>query len=347
MAGPGSIVEINDGNVGENLEAIDADVFVRGGVVDDFVGLFPGSTMEISAGEVGRMKVMSGASLTVSGGSVEYVDAETEPGAEIYVQGGTLGFARVSGLLHITGGSVAATGYPGSHIILENGRIHDRLDVEDSVVDVLGGQMDRGVFIGNDVQFNVSGGTILGSAEIRDAEVNISGGQLGANWHVFNSGRVEVTDGVIGDDWLFDRYSDLIVHGGEIGAGLHFRAEAKAVISGGDFLGATFGRHSIAHFVGTSFLLDDQPIPGLEMNGDFVRFKGMSGSVLRATLLDGRSWEIVFDEDTLEGVPFTIDPDGNVWLTLLIPEPAAMLLALLALPALSLCRQRRWCRGNI
>jgi hypothetical protein len=152
---------------------------------------------------------------------------------------------------------------------------------------------------------------------------------------------VDVDDGVIGEDWLVEHYGSLTIRGGDIGAGLYYRSEAKGLITGGNFHGVTFSAHSVAHFVGTNFLLDGEPIPGFTENGDSMRlFPLTEGSVLEATLLDGRTWDMMIGDTPVEGMPFTLDPTTILWLTV-VPEPTTLVLALSALPVVLHRRRRR------
>ncbi|WP_145291150.1 beta strand repeat-containing protein [Pirellulimonas nuda] len=99
------------GAVGDNLEAIDAQVTITGGAVGEGFDAFRGATVNISGGSVGSsFDVFDGAVANISGGAVGD-DLHAHSGGQINISGGSIGenlYVFRDGVVEMSGGTLGA-----------------------------------------------------------------------------------------------------------------------------------------------------------------------------------------------------------------------------------------------
>ncbi len=88
-AGAGSTVNLHDGNIGQNFEAVGAVVNVTGGNVNIDFSAFANSTVNISGGTVGPFFEAWGSTVNISGGTVQNVFKAFD-GSTVNMSGGTV-----------------------------------------------------------------------------------------------------------------------------------------------------------------------------------------------------------------------------------------------------------------
>ena len=87
LASRGSQIEIRGGRVGENFEAVGADVSVQGGVIGAGFDVFNGAVVDISGGSIGEgMDIANGSVVRLRGGSVDR-SLRVFDGAELHIFG--------------------------------------------------------------------------------------------------------------------------------------------------------------------------------------------------------------------------------------------------------------------
>ena len=235
-------------------------------------GLRSGQTLNLSSGGVlGDYYAAVGATLNINGG----------------VAGGQIEVASSS--VTITGGTVGGgfRAFTGSTIHMTDGMLGDNFGIFDGVTATI----DGGV-IGDDVvAFAGSKLTINGGAMGADAiaqgssSVFINGGVIGNNFDAYPSSTVAINGGVVGD--YFDAYGSTVnMTGGVIGNIAEIQNGSTMHISGGR-IGQDFNvfAGSTVEFIGGEFLMDGQPIVGLENPGDTVTLSSLA--TLTGTLEDG------------------------------------------------------------
>ena len=305
VAGWNSSVQVRqDGEVGDNLEAVGAEVNIAGGVVGEGFDVFSTSSLTISDGSVGAFMNVDGRSVaTIFGGAVGD-DSSANNGSSILVAGGRLGYGfRVN---------------TRSMMTVEDGVVGDFLLVDaESQVAVVGGAVGNGFTTNGKVA--VSGGTVGDDFDALDgSEVTISGGVVGDRFDAFNGSVVTISGGAVGDDFDANSRSTVTILGGSVGDGFsaffgsqvdiaggsvgdEFDANSRSTvnISGGD-IGDRFEAFngSVINLFGTEFLLDDVPVDGLSSQGDSVLVDEREGQTLTVTLRDRRVIDL-----SLNGTP--------------------------------------------
>lgn len=154
---------------------------------------------------------------------------------------------------------------------------------------------------------DVAGGTIGENFEAAGAQVTISDGVVGPSMDAFFGSTVVIMGGMVGSDLEAHAGSVVNLRRGLVG-GLVARAGSVVTIAGGEigeFIDGAFYPRAIAaesgseiHLVGTNFLINDQPIAGLEP-GRTVTIDLSAApdyfSYLSGTLLDGSTFESRFE----------------------------------------------------
>lgn len=143
-AGAGSTLVVNGGQVGENLEALSAQITIAGGTVGNgpyFEGLsaFQNSTVTISDGMLNcPISAHGGSVVNISGGTVTGA-LNVNSGSQAHVSGGSIGGINSfdGSVLNISGGSIVANGVQafngttvdiqGTNFVLQGVNITDTL----------------------------------------------------------------------------------------------------------------------------------------------------------------------------------------------------------------------------
>lgn len=159
-----------------------------------------------------------------------------------------------------------------------------------------------------------TGGVIGENLRAVGAEVEISSGIVGDEFHALHGTVATISDGLIGED--FQAYSGSIVNisGGSIGHGFNAREGSVVNITGGRFtysesvfdgnldamdgsvvnisggligVGLRLYDDSMVTMSGDHFRIDGLPVPGLVNDGDAIAIDVPEGSLLTGTLSDG------------------------------------------------------------
>jgi hypothetical protein len=167
--------------------------------------------------------------------------------------------------------------------------------------------------------------------------VEVRGGSVGANFRAFDS-DVRISGGNIGTNFFALPGTDLLVTGGQF-HDFALLNNTHAQIQGGELPGPLrIDAGAVVDVVGRSFLLNNQPIPGLVAPGSSVTLTQRGGQVLTGILLDGSQLRWTLTASGGRGNPSSIS--GQAILRVhLVPEPASLLVALLAVANLCLVRR--------
>ena len=178
-------LNVAGGVVGENLELIDTTVNLTAGEIGFGARAYTGSTLNIDAGSVDDyFRVADGSTVTLNGGQIgERMSAglyyETDSDVVVSVNAGSIGdHLRVTAqsILNINGGSIA-----------------EHLYVENSTVNMTGGEVGIDATIGPASIFNISGGVLGDNIEVHgDGTLNISGGEIGNNFDAYAGSSVNI-----------------------------------------------------------------------------------------------------------------------------------------------------------
>ncbi len=88
-AGPGSTVILDGGEIGEDFEAVGADVQILDGIVQDHFDALAGSTVLISGGDIREFSALNGSIVEVTGGLIRTnSDFNVSAGAMVTIAGG-------------------------------------------------------------------------------------------------------------------------------------------------------------------------------------------------------------------------------------------------------------------
>lgn len=154
-ANPGSTLNVNGGNVGVLLEAVNATINVSNGSVGTAFAAYSDSTVNVSGGVVSDLDIASGSVLSMSGGTI--LDR-----------------------LEIANDSRA---------IITDGILQD-VAIWGGTATILGGSLKRFVGVSSGGELNLAGGTFEHSVGVGDGStINISGGWFG-NTLTANAGSV-------------------------------------------------------------------------------------------------------------------------------------------------------------
>jgi hypothetical protein len=268
-AGLGSTIRVSGGQVGENLEAVGAQVNVEAGSVGERFDAFRGSTVNISGGSIGdNFDAFDGSTINLSAGSVGN------------------GFDAFNGSkVNITGGQIGSTFKisAGSQVIIDGGSIGASMNARTgSVVNIRGGSIGAS-FSNSGGTINISGGSIANNFNTTGGTVNIGGGIVGKTFIVRQSSTVNLSAGAIGDGLSAETNSTINVSGGSIGNAADLFTGVTMNLSGGtvgDDFDALSG--SKVNLFGTQFTLGGTNISGslvpytpLTITTRNVRLEGM------------------------------------------------------------------------
>ena len=243
--------------------------------------------------------------------------------------------------VNITGGWAAffAAMY-GSTINMYDGLIYEPLEAYNgSVINFHGGSLADGVLAESGSVFNIHGGTIgrdfqampgstitMSGGEVGWAfdlrttnHMLMSGGTLGRYATLYDGSWLENTGGLItGDYFAIQDGATYIQRGGASGDRVLVAAGGFAGFTGGN-IGHGFSANAdgVVRMIGGDFLLDGEPIPGLNSGQPSVPVNLPEGSVLTGVLSDGSVFaftshlEDALVDGSLELVPVAIPTTGQ------------------------------------
>ncbi len=259
-AGRGSTVQIEGGTVGLNLEAVDADVIVNGGVGHRRLGLFSGSTLTVNGGEVGPLlRAYQDSSVTVNGGRV-FDSAEAFAGSTWQVNGGIVDSVTVYGTdFTITGGRAQdLRAWERSRVEITGGESNGVGIAGGSTLDVFDGNHES-VGVGSESVGQIFGGRFHGASVSSGSVLELYGGNFNTFTDRVDGANLSYTGGVSARD------STLRIFGGAYGDEV-------------DWI------DSIIEIYGTDFKIDGQTVPGLAQPGDSVEVDLSTGNHFTAYL---------------------------------------------------------------
>jgi hypothetical protein len=201
--------------------------------------------------------------------------------------------------------------YEGTITEVNGGSIVGRLRISGSVLNVRNGSVGTGTNSSiRDSEFNVSGGTV-NNFTTRNTTIRVDAGEL-ANW-VIQDSVVEFHGGIHGHHKI--NGSELSIYGGVFTR--FFEANSESTVT----------------IYGQGFLLDGQPIPGLDSPGDSVIVPGRGGAVLTGVATNGDPIEFeLFEFQACRQCEhhdvFTFD--STVRVVFATPEPSTLLLMMVA-----------------
>jgi len=317
-----------------------------------------GNQIDIGAGAILPAGLKArGATINIDGGALRG-NATFLDGSRVYMSSGTLGADkttlfggdplefRAGSELHIASGILNNDiEMIDSKLVISGGEMHimQSISTTNGTVDVFDGGDDINVTVTADAsEVTVHSGNIRGLRLSNGSTAKIHSGRyitgFGSGFSASNS-AVEIYGGefmnfsVTGD-------SILSVHGGRFYR-FGVSGSTTATVYGGDFttdpalsrLG--IGGSAILELIGTEFLIDGQPIIGLEPGGTFEI--DQLGVTLTATLSDGSRFDWYLTSDLQIFDAFRINDDAVLRVTL-VPAPATASLSLVSLIA---TRRRR------
>ena len=223
-----------------------------------------------------------------------------------------------------------------------------------------GGALNDSFNAGRGSEVIVNGGAIGNNFEAVGAIVNLIEGEIGSEFDAFGGTNVTVVGGTIGESFYVGNGSSISLYDGQIGQGLEAAYGSVVNISGGivDFVRLQHGAQAtisgglvnlvaypdaVVELVGTQFLLDGIPIPGLNSPGDSIVLANRNGEFLQAMLSDG-----IVNDYILRGPSRTeignFSAGSTLRLTLIVPEPAPQMLFVVALVFSCVFRRSAACR---
>ncbi|MFV1967916.1 MAG: PEP-CTERM sorting domain-containing protein [Pirellulaceae bacterium] len=310
-------VEVNilGGAVGKDFDAAPGSaVNISGGSVDWSFNANGGSAVTISGGTIGDdFSAKSGSAVTISGGEFR---SNGVPIDGLENEGDTVSF-NVPSYSFLSGTLADGTPFAFSRLdrASRDSFASDVLTLETATLPPVGpalitastdrvpfgirqGQrlrVDSGGVVpdsfnagrGSTVVVEV-GGRVGRNFEAVDAQVNISGGSVGALFDAFSGSTVTISGGSVGV--LFDAFSGSTVNisGGSVGGRFTAYTGSTVRISGGAF-GEVFkaDSNSAVTISGGEFFVNGVPVGGLESEGDTVSLDVPVGALLTGTLADG------------------------------------------------------------
>jgi hypothetical protein len=177
----GSVVNIQDGEVGSGFEAVGSLVNISGGQVRSGVNAFYGTVMNISGGSFeGVVTANQGCVINISGGNVDFY-LQANRGGVVNVRGGQHNYVNVNdgGTLNVSGGNLGDELRAwGGTVNQTGGAIGNHINVYQSTLRVSGGsigdelsiyQNSQAVFIGSD--FRIDGQPVSGLVDYGNSVV--------------------------------------------------------------------------------------------------------------------------------------------------------------------------------
>ena len=312
-ANSGSEVNISGGSVGRFLDANSgSEVNISGGTVGDEFEAHSGSVVDVSGGAIGSIfEANSGSEVKIRGGSVG-PRFRAAPGSDVELLGGefslngstftdsTITFMDISDVFAgtladgstfifspelgdtLSGVTLTPTALPaldptpifvdgtvprqvtglragqtltlqdggrlsnfesiGGTLNIEGGSLFGTTNVINTEVNISGGGVSS--FRAFSSLFNITGGTVGDGFEARPgSEVNIRGGTVGDNFEMFEGSTVNISGGTVGDNFETSEGSVVTISGGSVGDFFDANSGSEVNISGGT-IGIRFDAHS-------------------------------------------------------------------------------------------------------
>jgi hypothetical protein len=167
----------------------------------------------------------------------------------------------------------------------------------------------------------LSGGVLpAGFVAGPDSKLVIEGGATGGGLKAFG-GKVVLTDGSLGGNFIGMSDLELLITGGAVGSGFNLLSGANAIIKGGS-LPASFrvDAGAAVDIYGTSFLLNNQAIAGLDSIGDSLLLTSR-GQLLQVVLNDGSLLQWQLTSPISPRQPFGFSSQATLRLHF-VPEPS-------------------------
>ncbi len=275
----GSDFTVAGGSVGEGFQAqAGSIVHVTGGSIGRLSYAMPGSEVHVSGGYIGTTFRAMGATMFVTGGNIDVEFSATE-GSTVIIEDGSISHnfeAGSNSKVDIYGGSFgkSVSARDGASVNIYGGDFEGGLLIEDAaVVDIHGGEFSSGFEARLGAKVNIESGVLGNDTYIHDANVHISGGEIGDHVEFFDGAEVRVS-------------------GGSIGKGLWVQASSQIIQSGGLF-GRQFQAFDGSTLIieGFGFELDGVPIQGLSAVDDTLVVYERGGALLTGILADGTPFE--------------------------------------------------------
>lgn len=197
VAGRGSLVEVDGGEIGKNFEIFDA-------------------TVHIHAGHIGRnLDVFHGGVLNVEGGQIDE-DVQAFTGSSVNIRGGEL---------------TSFEALAGSQVQMQGGVLSEELRVQDAEVMISGGEIHGGIVMNGQSRVNMSGGRVAQfDSSSMSSEMSWAGGSIGqVDAKSMPTGGLRI----LGDEFVVNGTSvttELPDIGSELS--VHFNTEEELQISG-------------------------------------------------------------------------------------------------------------------
>jgi hypothetical protein len=169
--------------------------------------------------------------------------------------------------------------------LLSGGWVDEIRAYEDSLINVLGGQIGEALFSGSNVyaydtsRVNFSGGEIVRYLIAEDyGYINFSGGEVGRSMYGYDNSQIAISGGIVQEDlYLYggatmtdgqiisniEAFGNIAISGGSVGGNLDAHENSYVYISGGQisgYLGVSFGSTVIMD--GMNFVLDGHNVFG-------------------------------------------------------------------------------------
>lgn len=344
----GSLVAISGGSIDSAELRTRATARITGGHVQSFVAQ-QGSQTTWSGGTIATLAAREGSALEVQGANFRLngrsISGLNVPGQQIQLD---LGDSDILSATLADGTPILLTNpafSAGSEI--RNGalyltRAESLATLEPAFIRVDGVDAPYAIGEGQQLQLLEGGSLPLRFLAGEGSSLEILGGEVKSNLTSIGS-EVLIRDGIIGTGLTGLIDSHITVLGGEISDGLVLGRRATINLYGGGIPSRVrFESGTRINLFGSDFMLDGQPIRGLEEIGDIVRVtSNRTGQLLTGFLQDGSaiSWRLAEISGCRCGQrKLGIDAGAAIQLHL-VPEPNS--LALASLTALVLLTSRK------
>lgn len=304
-AGRGSVVNVIDGVVGRNLEAVGATVNILGGIVQSDFTAPRDSTVNFSGGSVGRFRAGSGTVVNFSGTARADAEFVLGDGSTAEVSGGRVGrdfitesgsdVTFVGGEFRLNGELISGLEQPGNTVVVPLtaddvltgtladgtpfGQTGEQFTLRAANVPAVGPSMITASVdavpptLRNGQTLLVDDGGVVPDDVIAGfgTIVNVEpGGTIERSFHVLG-GEMNISGGTISSELFADHRSRINITGGELGrhaSGAYFR-NSMVTVAGGSVGGRTVFED------GTILLVTGGSI------GDDSRLRGGSQAIIR------------------------------------------------------------------
>ncbi len=301
------------GTLGYNFVAIDADIEVHGGKVNDNLRLIR-TDLTVTDGSLGVIYAGYDSHLTITGGQIQELNLYDDTSADI--SGGTFEWIshRSPGVLQLSGDVTVSRLFSS----------------KSSQTYINGGSYINNIRVAPEGTLVIDGGTIDADIALSDfSKVILNGGTVnGSIYHYYYPYEVQITGGIMNGYISLIEGAKLTISGGEFNGIIH--------ISGG---GEYDDLPRIVNLIGTSFTLD-----GIDLTADMLPGETLlltdRNAILEGFLADGSPITLDMTIPTQWSYEDNYLPEEYVNITItLVPEPAT--LPLFALPLLLTPKHRR------